>query len=102
MDVVLVLGSGDVSAISDTGSKANVLADGFAELSDEKVSFSTFTLTLVSVSWAELQQMLIWFVVWVHTSLSGGAVSFYCSMPALSHSLSAWLPTSRLPSPDRE
>ncbi len=48
-----------VAAIKTSGSKDQELAEGFAELRDEKVWFSTLALMLLSVSCAELQQMLI-------------------------------------------
>ncbi len=58
-----------VTAIRARGSKVQELADGLAELRDEKVSFKALTLMLVSVSWAEFQQMLIWFGAPVQISL---------------------------------
>lgn len=58
-----------VAAINAAGLKAQELADGDAELSDEYVSFSVLLLMFVRMSWAEFQQMLICPEVLVQTSL---------------------------------
>lgn len=59
IEVVVVLEDVWVAAINFSGLKVQELANGAAELKDEYVSLSTWLLILVSVSWAELKQMLI-------------------------------------------
>lgn len=70
LEVVLVVDEDVcVAAMRVIGVKMNELAEGEAELSEEKVSLSWVAEMLVRVSCAVFQQMLIWFDVWVHDSL---------------------------------
>ncbi len=69
VDVDVALDEVCVSAIKATGSKVHELAAGVAELSDENACSSEDLLMLLSVSWAALQQILIWLAAWVQLSL---------------------------------
>jgi hypothetical protein len=67
-----------VAAIKARGSNVYELAEGFAEVREEYNEFSELLLIFVRVSWAELQQMLIWPEVCVHISLRGNVSMTLC------------------------